>query len=386
MRRLVPLTALLLAPLLLPGCATNPFTGRSQLMLIGRDEELALGRHGYQQILAESRVSLDPVETAPVIRVSRRIARAAEELVREKGMDVRFLWEFNVIKADDTANAFALPGGKIAVYTGIFPVCRDENGLAVVIGHEVAHALARHGAERVSQEMLKELGAVLLAAALRKKSRETVLTALAAYGIVSNIGVLLPFSRAHETEADRLGLMLAARAGYDPRAGVEIWRRMQEMHGGGPPEFLSTHPSHETRIANMESWMPQMLAIYERVPKAPSRPLVMRGAVPQPSGRAPPFSAAGVRPYLTDEGRPALQFAFAAGRDAYIEKITVTGPGGLRVPIQAKATILADQKKVVNIWRGNPGDPPLPRGRYTVALVGRASGRPFHSSLDYDFR
>jgi predicted Zn-dependent protease len=173
-----------------------------------------------------------------------------------------YKWEFNLIQDDKTVNAWCMPGGKVGVYTGILPVTRDETGLAVVMGHEVAHAIAKHGNERMSQELLAQLGAVGLSVALSTEPGLTSDIYMAAYGVGTNVGILLPYSRVHESEADRIGLSLMARAGYDPRAAVPFWKRMSEKGGSRPPEFLSTHPAPDTRIKQIESLIPEAMQYY----------------------------------------------------------------------------------------------------------------------------
>lgn len=380
-------TAPLLWALLWASCTVNPLTERKQLILLDRSEEVQLGRLGYQQMLAEASISTNRAEVEPLQRVARRIAVVAEEYVRERGVRWNFDWEFAVIRRDDVVNAVCLPGGKVAVYTGLYPVCHDEDGLAVVVGHEVAHALARHGAERLSQHMLNELGGLLVAASLSKKDKETIATALAVYGIVGQLGVLLPYSRDHESEADRIGLVLAARAGYDPRAGIQVWERMKSLAKGGGPEFLSTHPSHDRRIRDMEKWMPEMLALFQSVPRAPNFRL------PAPGGPAGPptqidvaVTAGGVRASRTEDGVAALEFAFSMPRDAFLEKIRVAGPGALFVEFDAGAAVTSGTRKAFHIRRSRPEDPPLPAGDYLVSFVGKASGVPFASPVPYRLR
>ena len=196
-------------------CSTNPYTGRSQLMLVDEKTERELGLSAYQEVLAQNRISTNPAEVDPVRRVGSRIASQ----VHESG----FQWEFNTIVDDKTMNAFCLPGGKIAFYTGIFPVLEDEAGMAFVMGHEVGHALMHHGGERMSQQMVAGGATALVGAALGAKDPQQSQAAMAALGLATQVGVLLPFSRKHESEADRVGLELMAKAGYDPRAAVRVW-------------------------------------------------------------------------------------------------------------------------------------------------------------------
>ncbi len=233
------------------GCATAPYTGRSQLILVSEGEEAALGDEAYRYALRDSVVTRNPDAERVVRKVGEKIAAAANK--------PEYQWEFTVINDPDTVNAFALPGGKVAVYTGIFGPAQDEAGLAVVLGHEVAHALARHPAERMSQGMLLQLGSAGLSVALGNNPGLANLI-MQAYGI----GVALPFSRSQETEADRIGLILMAKAGYDPSAAIGLWQRMEKKEGGkgAPPEFLSTHPGYETRIQQLRSFLPEALAYY----------------------------------------------------------------------------------------------------------------------------
>ncbi|MBI3357052.1 MAG: M48 family metallopeptidase, partial [Nitrospirae bacterium] len=188
----------------------------------------------------------------------------------------QFQWEVTVIKDDKTMNAFALPGGKIAVYTGIFPVAKTEAGLAAVMGHEVVHALARHGAERMSQGQLTNAALQVAGVAVGASGGNPLLgqAAMAALGAGAQVGVLLPFSRAHESEADYIGILLAADAGYDPQESVHLWERMERLSGGGgPAEFLSTHPGHETRIQQLKKWMPEAMDIYQKKNAVPASAL-----------------------------------------------------------------------------------------------------------------
>jgi len=251
------------------GCATNPYTNRSQFLLIPESQEIHMGNQAYAQTLNDPEVviSNNPEEVEPVQRVAERIIAAAKRSKYAKRAK-SFQWEVTVIKDDKTKNAWALPGGKIGFYTGIFPEAKNENGLAAIMGHEVVHALARHGAERISQHSVANLGLRIATVALDMKPVTQTL-AMQALGI----GILLPFGRSHESEADYIGLLLAAEAGYDPREAVLLWERMAESSKGSPPEFLSTHPAHKTRIENLQKWMPEAMARYERADKAPVSPL-----------------------------------------------------------------------------------------------------------------
>jgi len=258
----------------LAGCETNPYTGRSQLLMTSVDQEMQMGAQAYRQVKNDPKMhqSQDPREVEPVRRVAARIIEAAKRS-KYAEMANQFQWEVTVIKDDKTMNAFALPGGKIAVYTGIFPVAKTEAGLAAVLGHEVTHALARHGAERMSQGQLTNAGLQVIGAAAGAAGGGGMLgqSAMAALGVGAQVGVLLPFSRKHESEADYVGILLAADAGYDPRESIALWERMGQMSGAGAPsEFLSTHPNHETRITQLKKWMPEAMAIYQTRPPVPA--------------------------------------------------------------------------------------------------------------------
>lgn len=256
------LAGLLAASAFLAGCRTVPYTGRSQLLLVSESEETQLGLSAYRQILSQSQLSRDPQWTAMVEEVGRRIAQAAEEDAKARGGHLGYAWEFNVIE-DEVINAFALPGGKIAFYTGILPICKNPAGVAAVMGHEVAHAIARHGGERISQTQLAALGGALIQEFTKGSDPAVRETVMGVYGVGAGVGFLLPFSRKHESEADHIGLILMAKAGYDPEEAVRFWQRMeQKASGGKPPEFLSTHPSHETRIRQLQEWLPEAKAVY----------------------------------------------------------------------------------------------------------------------------
>ena len=239
--------------LLLCGCAVTPITGRSQLMLVSVAEETALGVQAYRDVLQNEPVTHDRRYTEPVQRIARRLEAAANR------PDLR--WEVNVIEDDETVNAFALPGGKIGVYTGIFPIAQTEGGLAIIMGHELGHVIARHGAERMSQQMGAQLLGSVLAVGFQASPYAN--TIMAAYGLGAQVGVLLPYSRLQESEADRIGLVLAAKAGYDTQAAVGVWQRMAKLSGRRPPPFLSTHPTPESRIEDIKKFLPQAMAQFQ---------------------------------------------------------------------------------------------------------------------------
>jgi predicted Zn-dependent protease len=259
----------LLAGLYLPGmltaCATVPITQRHSLQLVPESELTALSLQEYRQVLRKAKLSQDSAEVATVRRVGQRIAQAAEAFLREQGYGdkIRELhWEFNLIDDDKTANAWVMPGGKAAVYTGILKYTQDDTGLAVVLGHEVAHAIAGHGNERMSQGLLAQVGAVALSVALAQEPSTTQNLFMQAYGVGANVGLLLPYSRLQESEADHIGLILMARAGYDPRQAIPFWQRMQAEGGSRPPELLSTHPAPQSRIDAIRQELPEALRYY----------------------------------------------------------------------------------------------------------------------------
>ncbi len=256
-RLLSPPAMVLLA--LLGGCETVPETGRSQLLLISPAQETQLGLTEFEKLKASTPISDDAKLNAMLQRVGKKVAAVAPlENAR---------WEFVLFDEPKTANAFCLPGGKVGIFTGILPITKDENGLATVIGHEVAHAVARHGGERVSQGLLVQMGGEALESALSSQPAATRSLVLQGYGLGSRVGVILPYSRTQELEADELGLLYMARAGYDPRTAVDFWKRFSAytgQQGGKPPEFLSTHPVDTRRIAQIQSLMPNALAEYRK--------------------------------------------------------------------------------------------------------------------------
>ena len=253
--------------LIVSACAQVPITGRSGLHLVPDSELVSMSFQEYRTVLEKSQLSTDARRTDMVRQVGMRIAHAAEAFIKEagdQGSIANYQWEFNLIQDDKTVNAWVMPGGKAAVYTGILPYTRDETGLAVVLGHEVAHALAGHGNERLSQGLLTQLGGTALSVALQSQPQLTQTLFMEAFGVGTNVGFLLPYSRLHESEADRIGLTLMARAGYDPREAIPFWQRMQAQEQSRPPEFLSTHPAPETRIRNIQSYLAEALPYYQK--------------------------------------------------------------------------------------------------------------------------
>lgn len=253
---------LLLLPVALlffTGCETVPYTGRSSLQLVPEAQLASSASLEFGKLKQQTLISTNPVYTAQVQRVGERIAYAAGEDVKNAN------WEFVVFDDDSQINAFAMPGGKVAVYTGLFKVAQSDAELAVVIGHEVAHIAARHGGERISQGILAAGGALALQIGTSEMDSLDRNLLLAAYGAGATYGVILPYSRFHESEADEIGLIYAARAGYDPRAAITFWEKMEaEKSGGSIPEFLSTHPSGTSRMARLKRIMPHALLEYER--------------------------------------------------------------------------------------------------------------------------
>ena len=254
----------------LMGCATEPITGRSQLALLPESVANEMGVQAFAEILGEAKLSVDPLACEQAVKVGMRIASATDARMTAEGREL-YHWEIHVIDDPKTANAFALPGGKIAVYTGILPIARDDAGLAVVLGHEVAHAYAQHGRKRISEALIEELGVAAVAEGLDGNvSPEVEALIIAGLGIGLSLGLVLPFSRGDESAADEIGLFLMAEAGYDPREAVGFWQRLEASSGEGPPEFLSTHPSPENRIARIQELLPKVMEVYSGASRLPA--------------------------------------------------------------------------------------------------------------------
>ncbi len=250
-------------------CATVPLTGRKQFSIIPVSQIMALSNESYDQILKENKISSNPKYVNSVKSVGNNIANAVEKyFAAKKQSDLLkgYAWEYNVLQSKEV-NAFCLPGGKIAFYEGIMPICIDDNGVAVVMSHEISHAIANHGNERMSEQMAVQLGGMALDAALSQKPEATRQIAMAAFGVGTAVGVLLPFSRTQENEADELGLYFMAMAGYDPNHAIAFWQRMMEQSKGSPPEFLSTHPSDQTRISQLKKNMNKAMQYYNKANK-----------------------------------------------------------------------------------------------------------------------
>jgi predicted Zn-dependent protease len=247
-------------------CSVVPFTGRKQLSILPESEMITMGLASYQEFLKENPVSSDRSNAAIVREVGSNISSAVNSYFSSNNMADRlegYKWEYTLVDSK-VPNAFCLPGGKVVVYSGILPITRDENGLATVISHEIAHAVARHGNERMSQQLLVQFGGIALSEAVKTKPEETKGIYNTVYGIGAQMGVMLPYSREHEYEADQMGLIFMAMAGYNPEEAVGFWERMSAAGGGAPPEFLSTHPSNDNRIRKIKSALPEAMKYYKK--------------------------------------------------------------------------------------------------------------------------
>ena len=245
---------------LVKGCTTVPLTDRRQITLVPSGQMLSLSHQQYRQVLGESKLSNNSEQKTALQKVGHRIAGAVDEYYRENGLSNNFQWEYHLIEDDEMVNAWCMPGGKIAFYTGILKYTQDETGIATVMGHEVAHAIAKHGNERMSQGLVAKAGTTALAVALQNKPQQTKQLFMTAFGLGAQYGIMLPYGRLHESEADRIGLVLMAKAGYDPRAAIGFWERMAQSKKAAPPEFLSTHPSDQRRISDIKKHLPEALA------------------------------------------------------------------------------------------------------------------------------
>ncbi len=258
---------LLMISLMLSDCATVAVTGRKQLSLVSNEELIPMSAQQYQGIVQKGPLSKNAEQTAMIRRVGERVQHAVEQYMANAGRSADlagFSWEFNLIDDPNTVNAWCMPGGKVAFYTAILPICKDENGVAIVMGHEVAHAIANHGRERMSQQMLEQFGINTLSGLMGQNPTAANQLLLQAVGAGAQVG-MLKFSREHESEADHMGLIFMAMAGYDPNQAPIFWQRMSTMSGGQqPPEWLSTHPSHETRIKDLQGWIPEAMQYYKK--------------------------------------------------------------------------------------------------------------------------
>lgn len=252
--------------LILLSCAKVPITGRKQFTAVPSSQLISLSEESYNQVLKENKLSTNQEYISSVRRVGVKISNAVERYMKSEGLGDKikgYNWEYNVIESKEK-NAWCMPGGKIAFYEGIMPVCQNDEGIAVVMAHEVAHAVADHGNERMSQQLVVQLGGMALSEAMANQKETTQQLAFLAFGIGSTVGVILPYSRTHEKEADELGLYFMAMAGYNPAAAPEFWKRMQSHSEGSVPEFLSTHPDPKNRINHLKRIMPKAIEYYNK--------------------------------------------------------------------------------------------------------------------------
>jgi len=259
-------TVMAFVAIVLAGCASVPLTGRNRVMLVSDNEVLSSSLTQYNEYMTTATRSTNSTQTAMVQRVGKKIAAATEQFLIANGLSsevAQYSWEFNLVK-DDEMNAFCMPGGKIVVYEGIMKLCKTDDDLAVVIGHEVAHAVAKHSNERLSQQMLASYGSAILDAALSTRSEAARQLGQTVYGLGANYGVMLPYSRKHELEADRMGLIFMAMAGYDPSVAVTFWQNMSAASNTAIPTFLSSHPSDAKRITSIQKYLPEAQQYYKK--------------------------------------------------------------------------------------------------------------------------
>ncbi len=246
-------------------CQKVPVTGRRQFDVIPGSEMQSMSYTNYKQFLSENKLSADAEKTAMVKRVGARIQHAVEQYMAQNNLSSElkgFNWEFNLVESNEV-NAWCMPGGKVVVYTGIIPVVKDETGLAVVLGHEISHAIANHGGERMSQQLAVQAGGAALSVALASKPALTQQIFMQVFNAGSNVGILLPYSRLQESEADHLGLIFMAMAGYDPSKALDFWQRMKAQSGSKPPVYLSDHPDDDKRIADLQKELPEAQKYYK---------------------------------------------------------------------------------------------------------------------------
>jgi predicted Zn-dependent protease len=261
MKSISKFTGILISILILASCGSVPLTGRKQILLVSDSEVLTTSLTQYDEYIKTAQKSTNKAKTDMVVRVGRKIAAATEEYLKQNGLASeisKFSWEFNLIKSDDI-NAFCMPGGKIVVYEGLLPLVATDDELGVVLGHEVAHAVAKHSNERMSQEVLAQLGSAAVDVALSAQSEMVRSIGNTVFGLGAQLGVMLPYSRKHELEADYMGLVFMTMAGYDPNKAVTFWQKMSEASGGGnSSDFMSTHPNDNKRISEIQRYLPEM--------------------------------------------------------------------------------------------------------------------------------
>ena len=257
---------IILLALFIHSCNSVPVTGRKQLTIIPNNELMAMSFQQYDEFLKENPPSKNVQQTQVVKKVGNNIKNSVIKYMADNNLSSMldgYNWEFNYVDSDQV-NAWCMPGGKVVVYSGIIPITQDETGLAVVMGHEIAHAIADHGNERMSQELIRQAGGVGLMVALNEQPQETQVMWMTVYGVGTEVAAMLPYSRLHESEADRMGLIFMAMAGYNPQESPMFWERMSKQGGQKPPEFLSTHPSDQTRVNNLNKWMPEAMKYYSK--------------------------------------------------------------------------------------------------------------------------
>jgi len=265
MKKFISLAIVLLI-IITSGCGSVPLTGRSQILLVSDQEVLASSLTQYNDYIRTANLSTDKNKTAQVVRVGQNIAAATEAYLKANGLESEirnFSWQFNLVN-EDQVNAFCMPGGKIVVYTGLLKLMDSDDELAAVVGHEVAHAVAKHSNERMSQQMLAQYGAIALGEAISGTSQMVQAVASTVYGLGAEYGVMLPYSRKHEYEADRMGMIFMAMAGYNPEKAVTFWTKMSSASGNNTPEILSTHPNDANRIAELQKYMPEAKAYMKK--------------------------------------------------------------------------------------------------------------------------
>ena len=373
----------LLGLLALAGCVKSVNSGREQYITFDEATEIQLGIQADQEALARAIVAIKPEDVDPVVRVGKRLATAAKKL--------GYRWRIHALVDDAAGEAWCLPGGKLAMTTGFFRTLRDDAETAFVLGHVIAHALQRHGAERLSGALEREEIGPLALAPLGATDPEKRRLVLGCYGVGMGIGAPGTFDPRQESEADRLGLELMARAGYDPKQAVPAWKRIES---GGAPGFLLIHPSHPTRAKDLESRLPSAEVLFDQAVKATvgkmaERPVSAPGASagrPAAASGSIVASFAGSLRTSSRENRPALLVEFWMNEDVFLEQARLDGPEGLSIALAARVGIPTPAKKQAVFVRPDTGSAGFPGGRYTLVLTGAASGRTFEVSRAFDVR